>query len=209
MTDVFLRVVAVILTLFVLSRILGDNPLFRIAQYLFVGVALGYAFVVLYHQVLWPAVAQLTMGDAAELPVSLRLVPFVLGVLLIPRITGRQSLSWLSNIPLAVLFGVGAALALGGVIVGTIRLQLIDTVRPLGGDLMEIIGAVLLVIGVILTLSYFYFTVPRDTGSGRVVAAGAQLGRWVLIVAFGFFFAGALRTYLIALIERLNFLINW
>lgn len=209
MTDVFLRVVAVILTLFVLSRILGDNPLFRIAQYLFVGVALGYAFVVLYHQVLWPAVAQLTMGDAAELPVSLRLVPFVLGVLLIPRITGRQSLSWLANIPLAVLFGVGAALALGGVIVGTIRLQLIDTVRPLGGDLMEIIGAVLLVIGVILTLSYFYFTVPRDTGSGRVVAAGAQLGRWVLIVAFGFFFAGALRTYLIALIERLNFLINW
>jgi hypothetical protein len=44
--DVIVNIVAAVLTLMVLSRIAGDNPLFRIAQYLFVGVSLGLAFVV-------------------------------------------------------------------------------------------------------------------------------------------------------------------
>jgi hypothetical protein len=35
--DVIVNIVAAVLTLMVLSRIAGDNPLFRIAQYLFVG----------------------------------------------------------------------------------------------------------------------------------------------------------------------------
>ena len=47
----------------VLSRIAGDNPLFRIAQYLFVGVSLGLALVVAYHQVLTPMVRTIGVTD--------------------------------------------------------------------------------------------------------------------------------------------------
>jgi hypothetical protein len=64
-------------------------------------------------------------------------------------------------------------------------------------------------VGVILTLSYFYFTVRRDTGLGRLVAGSAHVGYWLLMVALGFFLAGALRTYLAALSERLEFLVTW
>jgi hypothetical protein len=39
------------------------------------------------------------------------------------------------------------------------------------------------------------------------VAGAAVLGHWVLMVAFGFFFASAVQTYLSALTERLGFVI--
>ena len=47
-------VVAVLLTLFVFSFLLGDNALYRLAEHLFVGVAIGYAVVIAFHSVLVP-----------------------------------------------------------------------------------------------------------------------------------------------------------
>ena len=41
-------------TLLILSYLIGDNPLFKIAVYLFVGVASGYAAAVIIWQVLYP-----------------------------------------------------------------------------------------------------------------------------------------------------------
>lgn len=201
--------IALVLTLLVFSRLLGDNPAFRVVQYLFVGTSLGYAFVVMYHQVLRPGAIGLaaSLNDPARL--TLLLTPWILGLLLLTRLARRQSISWLANIPLALLFGVGTALAVGGALVGTLVPQLLDTARPLGSEPQELIGGVLLLFGVILTLCAFYFTVPRETAGGRLVAAGARMGRWLLMVAFGFFFAGALLTYLTALNGRLEFIIGW
>lgn len=202
-------IIAVILTLLVFSRLLGDNPAFRVAQYLFVGASLGYAFVVVYHQVMRPNAFALISSVGDPMQLSLQLAPWLLGLLLLTRLGRRQTLSWLANIPLALLFGVGTALAVGGALVGTLVPQLLDTARPIGGEPQQLVGAVLLVIGVILTLCTFYFTVPRETASGRLVAVGARAGRWLLMVAFGFFFAGALLTYLTALNARLDFIISW
>lgn len=201
--------IAVILTLLVFSRLLGDNPAFRVVQYLFVGVSLGYAFVVVYHQVLRPNATALVASQGDPALLGLRAVPWALGLMLLARLTRRQAASWLANIPLAILFGVGTALAVGGALAGTLAPQLLDTVRPAGGDPLQAVGAVLLALGVIFTLSYFYFTVPRETAGGRVVAVSAQIGRWLLMVAFGFFLAGAVLTYLTALDARLDFLISW
>jgi FtsH-binding integral membrane protein len=204
-TDTVLNVIAVALTLMVLSRILGDNPLFRAAQYLFVGASLGLAFVIAYHQVLRPAALSLSSGSTPSL--VLYGVPLALGLLLLPRISGGQRLSWLANIPLALIFGVGAALALGGAILGTIVPQILDTTRPVDGSTAQLAGLIVLVVGTVVTLSAFYYTVPREGGAGRLVAGAAVLGHWVLMVAFGFFFASAVQTYLSALTERLGFVI--
>jgi hypothetical protein len=209
LTTLVTGLVAVLLTLLVFSRLFGDNPAYRVAQYLFVGVSLGYAFVVVYHQVLRPAALSALVGAGDPPTLGLRLAPWLLGLLLLTRLTGRQAISWLANIPLALLFGVGTALAVGGALLGTLLPQLLDTARPVGGDPLQAVGAVLLVLGVVLTLCYFYFTTPRETAGGRVVALGASIGRWLLMAAFGFFFAGGLLTYLTALNARLEFIVNW
>ena len=193
----------------VLIRIVGDNPISRVAQYLFVGVSLGIAFVVVYHQVVRPAVIHLAQGN--ETAQVIYGVPLLLGLLLLSRITRAQRLSWLANIPLSLVFGIGAALAIGGGILGTIVPQLLDTanaVRPAQRSLAQTVGVVVLALGTIATLSSFYYTVPRETGAGRVVAFVSVIGHWLLIVAFGFFFASAVQTYMSALTERLQFLLG-
>lgn len=201
--------IGVILTLLVLSRLFGDNPAFRIVQYLFIGSSLGYALVVLYHQVLRPGLFGLLASLNDPFGFSVQLIPWLIGLLLLARITGRQAVSWLANLPLAILFGVGTALAVGGALLGTLVPQMLATVQPMGTTPLELAGAVLLVLGVICTLCYFYFTVPRTTPVGRVVALGAVVGRWLLMIAFGFFLAGGLITYLTALNGRLEFILGW
>lgn len=208
-TTLIMGIVAVVLTLMVFSRLAGDNPAYRVAQYLFVGVSLGYALVVVYHQVLRPAALGAVSSAGDPVSLSLRLVPWLLGLLLLTRLTGQQTVSWLANIPLGLLFGVGTALAVGGALRGTLWPQILDTARPISGDPLQAVGSVLLILGVVLTLCYFYFTVPRETPGGRVVALGAGIGRWLLMVAFGFFFAGGVLTYLTALNARLEFIVNW
>ena len=52
-TDLIGAAVGLALTVMILSYVLGDNPLFRIAMYLFVGVAAGYAVVVAVQNVLF------------------------------------------------------------------------------------------------------------------------------------------------------------
>ncbi|NOK59716.1 MAG: hypothetical protein GFH27_549285n240 [Chloroflexi bacterium AL-W] len=204
--------VSVILTIMVLSRIAGDLPVLRVihrvAQYLFVGVSLGLAFVITYHQVVFPSVRQLSSGESSALLIYG--VPFLLGMLLLPRLSNRQAVSWLANIPLALVFGVGAALAIGGAVIGTLSPQILDIARrPLEGDPATMAGVVVLALGTVATLCTFYYTVPReDTSVGRLIAVAALIGHWLLMIAFGFFFASAIQTYMSALIERLQFLLS-
>jgi hypothetical protein len=207
-TQIVINSIAVVMTIMVLSRIFGDNPLFRVAQYLLVGVSLGLAFVVAFHQVLRPAVNGLVRGGSNG--AILYGVPLALGLLLLPRITRRQEFSWLANIPLALIFGVGAALAVGGSIIGTMVPQILATSnRPFAGDPLQIVGTLVLAIGTIITLSAFYYTVPTESPRARIVALAAKAGHWLLMIAFGFFFASAVQSYLSALNERLVFVLQF
>jgi uncharacterized membrane protein YjfL (UPF0719 family) len=199
--------IAVALTLIVLSRALGDNPLFRFSQYLFVGLALGYTATVVINKVLVESIdGAMQQGD----PVSFVFLaaPVVLGLLLWTRL-GNQNMSWLANIPLALLFGVAAALALGGTILGTLLPQLDDSlfsVNELSGAPLEVmIGRIVVLVGVILVLMSFRFTRQSGKQPQAVERGIARLGRWWLLISLGVVFAGALLTYQSALIDRIQF----
>jgi hypothetical protein len=197
------EIIAIVLTIAVLSRIAGDNPLFRVAQYLFVGVSLGLAFVVSFHQVLKPAALAIGSGSISGL--ILYGIPVVLGLLLIPRAVGGQQFSWMANIPLAMLFGVGAALALSGAIIGTLLPQILSTWTT---DPTTRISSLIVSLATIIILAGFYYVVPKQGPGGRVVAIASAASHWLLMLAFGFFLAGALQTYLSALTERLQAILS-
>ncbi|MEF3275403.1 MAG: hypothetical protein K6356_13600 [Chloroflexus sp.] len=207
--DVVMNLIPVLLTLLVFSRIAGDTPAFRLVQYLFVGVALGYAVVVIYHQVLRPAVLELLASSGQPTLVTLRLIPFVLAALLLTRVSGQQNSSWLANLPLALVFGVGAALVVGGALIGTILPQVLDATRSDLSSPAAIIGSIVLLLGSIATLLSFSLTRSPDPSRRRLIAEVARIGRWVLLVAFGFFLAGSIGSYLAALNERLLFIVEW
>ena len=209
--DILWTVVSFLLTLLILSFIFGDNPLFRFAAYLFVGVSAGYAAMLLIYQVLWPQlVVPIVAGD------WITAVPLALGLLLVFRLV--PSLSRVGNISMAYLVGAAAAVAIGGAVLGTLLSQTRGAINafdlsasangaaPLGnlGD------ALVMLVGTVATLAYFQFTArTRPNQPAKRPAAVetlARVGQFFIALTLGALFAGVTAAAMTALIERLGFI---
>ncbi len=193
---------AAVLTLVVLSYLLTDNVLFRIAENIFVGGAVGYAVVLALHQVLEPRVIRpLAQGDL------LALIPLVMGLLLLTKMTKR--LSWLGAWSVALMLGVGAALAVGGALLGTLVPQTAAAINA--EDSVGIVLGALMVIGTTGVLLHFYSNRYRDGLPARlrfqVVRWWGGVGRWFLVVTFGVILGVTVITQLSLLIGRIHFLL--
>ncbi len=196
-----------VLTLMVFSYILGDNFLYRLAVYLFVGLAAGYIVVVTWESVLWPWFSG-TLESAAGSPIALvpLLVPLLLGILLLFKASPR--LGRLGHIALAFIIGVGTAVALVGAIAGTLL--------PLAGSTSSVVGinrvnGTLLLLGVICTLVYFQY-LARRLPDGRTqrrvyIRALAFVGQGVIVVTLGALYAAAILTSLTIFSERVGFIL--
>jgi hypothetical protein len=209
--DVLWLFISFVLTLLIFSYIFGDNPLFRLASYAFVGVSAGYLLVTVLYQVLWPKlVAPLLTLD------PLAFVPLLLGVLLLFKVV--PGLARFGSIPLAYLVGVAAAVAIGGAIFGTLigqaqgAIQEFDLRTPtaMAAGPIQLVEAVLLLLGTVATLAYFQFSARAQPGQaanrGLVVETLAQVGQFFIAITLGALFAGVFSASMTALIERLDFI---
>jgi len=203
--------VAALLTVMVYSYLLGDNPLYRLAQHLLVGTAAAYAAIIAYHQVLYPRLLRpLWVGGLAQN--WLLLIPLVMGLLLLAKV--KVSWAWLGNVSTAFLFGVGAALAIGGVLFGSILPQVGATILSLNPALGwgRSLNNLIIVVGTVSTLLYFCFSTatPRPltrTWAGLVRLA-AGIGKGFILITFGALFAKSFMSYLTFLIGRIQFLLR-
>jgi hypothetical protein len=192
---------AAVLTLVVFSYLLADNVLFRIAEHLFVGGAVGYAVVLAFHHVVEPRVLRpLGQGDL------LALVPLGMGVLLLTKASKR--LSWLGAWSVALMLGVGAALAVGGALLGTLIPQTVAAINV--ADSVGIVLGAVMVVGTTGVLLYFYANRHRDGLQARlrypIVRWWGGIGRWFLVVTFGVILGVTVLTQLSLLIGRIHFL---
>lgn len=199
--------VAAVLTFFVYSYLIADNPLFRFAEHLLVGTALGYSVLLVVERVLLPSVNGLIFPAGSVNPLSQVMTALGLfwGVLLLAWIA--RPVRWLASWPLAIVFGVGAALAIGGALVGTLIPQVGATLLPLRGT--AILDNVVIVLLVLAVLTYFFFVVRRDRPLGRVIQGVSKVGRWGLMVSLGSFLGARAVSLLNALIQRIQFLSQW
>jgi hypothetical protein len=197
----------------VFSYLLGDNPLFRLAEHLFVGSAAGYAVVVAYHSILRPRL----LARLAEDPVGewYLLVPLLLGLLLLSK--GKRSTAWLGNSTMGFLFGTGAALALGGALLGSIGPQIEASWLSLNpshypNGWAGILDGVLIVLGTSGAFMHFYYTAPtvRGLGSvwGRIRQGWGRVGYWFILMALGAIFANTIIARLSLLVGRVRFLLD-
>lgn len=210
--------IAVVLTLMVFSYILGDNVLFKLAGHIFVGVAVGYAIVIVWFQVLAPTIS------GGNLLVTIPALFFCL--LLLFKIRPNQSsfANVLGSLPLALILGVGAALALSGALLGTLLPQVSATtalsLNP--GDYAvgdELAGALqwlsnfIMIIGTVGTFAYFTFAVRATGPFGGlrevVVRFWAGMGRVMIIITLGALFANTVSSRVALLVARLEFLVGY
>lgn len=201
------------LTLFIFSFLYKDNPLFKLAEHLYVGVSLGYTIVkaydtVIVHLIVKPIVEQ---GEFALL------IPVAIGLLMLTRYVPKTA--WMSRYAFAFIVGLGSGLAIPRTISSFILKQVEDTVRPLlsmaGGDGVTFsmnllnpasnLNAIIILIGVSSVLFYFFFSIEHS-GPGKVVA---RTGIVFLMIAFGAAFGYTVMARMSLLIGRLTDLIEF
>lgn len=217
-------VIGFILTLMVLSYIIGDNFMFRLAIHIFIGVASGYAAVLIFYSIIWNQVIvpllQFAQGaDSGILSNLARLLPaLLLSGWMLTKASPR--LSRLGTPVLAFLTGVGAATVIGGALFGTLLPQIsasaslmdMETAPEATGELVGwFISGLFILVGTVTTLSYFHFGVRvRAEGSAPTrhpfIESMASIGQGFIAITLGVLFAGVLAAALIALIDRMRFL---
>lgn len=191
-------------TLAILSFLLRENPFFRTAEHLFIGLAAGLGIFYGYQTIVanaWDPLFNPVEGEAHQ---WLLIVPLVLGLLLYSRFLGKGK--WISRIPLGFLVGVGSALAIRGVIGASFMSQILATMQlPLWQSMAKFkIDTILFIIGVIGTLFYFYFS-REQKGPLKV---GANVGKWVMMIAFGAAFGNTVMARMSLLVGRIYFLLG-
>ena len=198
-----------ILTLMIFSYLLGDNLLYRLAVYVFAGLAAGYSAIVVWDGVILPWLQDTVLQTNAPVDqLTLGMTPVLLGLLLLAR-SGSPRGAGLSRLALAFLIGVGTAVALDGAINGTLLPLLRDTGA---GVVPGNISSILLPAGVICTLAYFQYQARRQPeGPGRRrphVQLLAVLGQGIIVITLGAIYAAAILTSLTIFSERLGFLVS-
>ena len=207
--------IAAILTLMVFSYIFGDNVLFKLAAHIFVGVAIGYAIIIIWYQVFTPLFNSDNLLSAAP--------AFLLCLLLLLKIRPIQGglSNTLGGMVLAFIVGAGAALAVGGALFGTLTPQIAATANisfnlndyqspETGADSVGLLNNIIIVLGTVGTLFYFTFAVraPGPLGGLReaLVRFFAGMGRLMIIFTLGALFANTVSSRVALLVSRLQFL---
>ena len=203
-------IIAAILTLMVFSYILGDNVLFKLATHIFVGVAVG-----VWYQVFLPALQPGNLLSAAPALFFCALLIFK-----VRPVQGRLT-SNLGGLALAFILGVGAALAIGGAMFGTLVPQMASTTAislnpnhyqdtQTEAGLVEWLNNIIIVLGPVGTFFYFTFAVraPGPLGGLRegFVRFWAGMGRLIIIFTLGALFANTFSARVALLVSRLQFL---
>ena len=217
--DFISAVSSFIITLCILSYLFfGDNVLFRIVVYIFVGAAAGYVAAVAWSDVLYPALVQpFLSGVAYTDPAQIISLAFLIpgSLLLLFKLSPR--LSHLGQLPMAYLVGVGAAVTLGGAVLGTLLPQINATLNGFdlissgvsgAGTIYKFLNGLVVLLGVIGTLIYFHFGATQKTDGtvhrNPLVNILAWVGRVFIAVTFGVLFAGVYMAALTALIQRMD-----
>ena len=151
-------VVGAVLTFCVLTYIIGDNFLFRLAVNVLIGAGAAYVTAVVIVDVLLPRLNEpLATGNVSMMIVAL--IGLVLGLMLWFKASPR--LAWIGNLPVGYLLGVGVATVLGGAVLGTLGPQIVATGAPVttpsGGPLTagSTLLTIIVMIGTIVTLLSF------------------------------------------------------
>jgi hypothetical protein len=213
--DAITAFIGLILTLMVFSYLIGDNPLFRFAIYLFIGVSSGYAAAVVIRSVLLPKLSVLQTNDFNQL--MLTIIPIILGFTVFTKVSPR--IPWVGNFAMALLVGVGAAVAVGGALIGTLlpqagaAMNAFDLRSTGTNPFLKLIEGTVMLLGTVLTLASFQFSrgrAPDGTLKRNAIFEGvAWFGRIFVAITLGVLFAGVYVAALTAMIERLSSIINF
>ncbi len=192
--------IAATLTIAILSFLYKDNPFYRAAEHIYVGISAGFAVIYAWAFDVYPMLVdtfKTNLSTRNYLEAYILIIPALLGIVMLLR--SIPKLVWLSRWPISFTIGIGAGLGLIASVQGYLLPQISDTLRPL----INLNNAVIY-IGVITTLTYFYFSKEHK----GILGALSRIGIVFIMVAFGASFGYTVMARVSLLIGRFYFLFH-
>jgi hypothetical protein len=189
-------------TFCIFSFLYKDNPFYKIAEQIFVGLSAGYWLILTVFDTLIPNLIEPLQQDFSGK--IFLLFPAFLGILMLMRLFPKTE--WLSRYPIALMIGTTAGISflryLKSDVINQLTATIINPFNAIGAA--EIIGQILLIIGTGSGIVYFYFSKKHDGTFGVV----ARIGIYFLMVSFGAAFGYTVMGRISLLIGRLQFLLG-
>ncbi len=232
-TRSFQLTLAAFLTLAIFSFLYKDNPFYKFAEHLFVGVSAAFWM----SQAFWSTIVgnlfpRLSEGLANFFqqpyqPGALNFayyLPVILGIMLLMRLSSKYG--WMARWPLAFIVGTTAGLNFIRYLRSDFIVQVSSTFVPLlgqephqwhgfgdffsqlslsaSGQLAAMLTNWVIFFGVFCGIVYFFFSKEHTGVFGRA----SRLGIWVLMVTFGASFGYTVMGRISLLVGRITFLFH-
>lgn len=228
----FMVTMAAFLTLAIYSFLYKDNPFYKFAEHLYVGVSAAYWMCQgFWSTIVGNLIPRLSEGlsnyfhqpyQASSWNLAYWL-PVILGVMLLMRLTRKYG--WMSRWPLALIVGTTAGLNFVRYLRSDFIVQVSSTFVPLlgsqdshpwlgignfvshidlaaTGQLVALATNWVVFLGVICGIVYFFFSKEHSGLFGRA----SRVGIWVLMITFGASFGYTVMGRISLLVGRITFL---
>jgi len=199
-------------TFAIYSVLYRENPVFRLFEHVFIGVAMGYMVFAVWRDVLAPRwwtrmayrVTELTPAGQPEVRAPhWQWILCLFAAAMFYFIYSRR-LIWVARLAMGFFFGWGAGYFFAGFF-PQYGPQIASSFKPLFAARAPyfIFNHWVFLITLAAVMSYFIFSLEHR---GRVLSRSAALGRWLLMVYFGALFGTTIMGRLSLFIDRLRFL---
>ncbi|MGE5653737.1 MAG: hypothetical protein ACM3ZQ_05640 [Bacillota bacterium] len=197
--------IAALLTLAIFSILYKENPIYRTAEHIFIGVTAATSIVTTLYVTIWPGIEtnMLKKGMWWEI------IPIAIGLMVYCGMF--KPIAWLNRIPISLWMGYGAGITLSIRTVVPWVQQITQTFRPVlvftkngSFDGLSSFNNIVFVATILSTLIYFFFTREHK----GLLKHSASFGRWMIMIAFGASFGNTVMARISLLLGRCQFLLG-
>lgn len=194
MTDIFVVSIAAVLAIMIYTILYRENPAFRLGEHILVGATVGNAVVQAVFQIQNVALTKFQKGmETGDVTGILYIIAIILGILLYFQFSSKYR--YISKISIALMLAVGLSLSIRGLISVNVVGQIIGAMQPLNS-----VQNIVYLIGVVCVLLYFVYEKKVSNISGPL----PKIGRYVLMMTMGAYFANVLMGRVSLVIGTLN-----
>ncbi|TRO54128.1 hypothetical protein E2P71_04965 [Candidatus Bathyarchaeota archaeon] len=197
MTDLIMALGTTTLILMIYTILYRENPAFRLGEHLLVGATVGNAVVLAIFQIRDLAFTKVQQGiSTGSLGKIAYVIPIILGIALYMQFS--KTYKYISRLSIAFMLAVGISLSARGLISVNVIGQIKGAIVPLTN-----IQNIVYTVGVISVLLYFVY----EERVSKAVGPIPKLGRYLLMITMGAYFANSIMGRLSMVIGTLDTLL--
>jgi hypothetical protein len=203
--DILWTLLAAFVTLAIFSFLYRDNPLYKLAEHIAVGLSVGFLVVTYYNNVFRPKVWDMILHQGQ----FDYLIPLFFGLILFTRFVPK--IGWMSRWAIAFYIGGFSGLSIPATIEGRVLNQAEATIRSVVAidatkgfyqNFLASVDATFLVVGTLACLVFFLFSIEHKGAVGKF----AYFGRLCIMAGFGASFGYTVMARVSLLIGRVQYM---